>query len=345
MAVAQNIGVPWIMCQQENAPQPMLTTYSDDITGERFCLLSNVNDTQDANIDLQQDGHYFVPAWSVTLLGGCNKEIYNTAKNYGAFFDTYSNGVTGPVGLTDKGQINIDLSSNTWNYKTIFTPPSGTDPVVLDLLGMGKGHAWVNGNSLGRFWPSKIADSNGCDEDCNYRGIYKQDVTLTKCVSDCGNPSQRWYHIPRSFLNCDDDNTLILFEEMGGNPSQVSFQTVSVGSVCASVDEGSKLEVTCQAGKIISEIKFASFGDPKGTCYSLALLQQGSCHAPQTMSIVEQACVGRETCSIDVSAAKFGSIDCGISVRKRLAVHALCENEILFYKKLKLKKLAQEKTL
>ncbi|OMP02014.1 Glycoside hydrolase, family 35 [Corchorus capsularis] len=31
-------------------------------------------------MDLQQDGHYFVPAWSVTVLGGCNKEIYNTAK-------------------------------------------------------------------------------------------------------------------------------------------------------------------------------------------------------------------------------------------------------------------------
>ena len=35
---------------------------------------------EDANVDLQKDGKYFVPAWSVSILDGCNKEIYNTAK-------------------------------------------------------------------------------------------------------------------------------------------------------------------------------------------------------------------------------------------------------------------------
>lgn len=38
------------------------------------------------------------------------------------------------------------------------------------------------------------------------------------------------YHVPRSFLN-DGTNTLILFEEMGGNPSHVSFQTVVAAAV------------------------------------------------------------------------------------------------------------------
>lgn len=38
------------------------------------------------------------------------------------------------------------------------------------------------------------------------------------------------YHVPRSFLN-DGTNTLILFEEMGGNPSHVSFQTVAAAAV------------------------------------------------------------------------------------------------------------------
>jgi len=35
---------------------------------------------EDANVDLQKDGKYLVPAWSVSILDGCNKEIYNTAK-------------------------------------------------------------------------------------------------------------------------------------------------------------------------------------------------------------------------------------------------------------------------
>ncbi|KAK3012130.1 hypothetical protein RJ639_011754 [Escallonia herrerae] len=57
-----------------------LTTYTNAATGERVCFLSNLNTTQDAHIDLQKDGKYFVPAWSVSILEGCNKEIYNSAK-------------------------------------------------------------------------------------------------------------------------------------------------------------------------------------------------------------------------------------------------------------------------
>uniref|UniRef100_A0A5B7A024 Beta-galactosidase n=1 Tax=Davidia involucrata TaxID=16924 RepID=A0A5B7A024_DAVIN len=57
-----------------------LTTYANNATGEKVCFLSNIDGSKDANIDLQQDGKYFVPAWSVSILDGCNKEIYNTAK-------------------------------------------------------------------------------------------------------------------------------------------------------------------------------------------------------------------------------------------------------------------------
>lgn len=39
-----------------------------------------MNTTEDANVDLQKDGKYFVPAWSISVLAGCNMEIYNTAK-------------------------------------------------------------------------------------------------------------------------------------------------------------------------------------------------------------------------------------------------------------------------
>ena len=74
-------------------------------------------------------------------------------------------------------------------FQTTFQAPSGTEPVVVDLQGMGKGHAWVNGNSLGRFWPTLTADPNGCDGKCDYRGQYKEN----KCLSNCGNPTQRWY--------------------------------------------------------------------------------------------------------------------------------------------------------
>lgn len=60
---------------------------------------------------------------------------------------------------------------------------------MVDLQGMGKGYAWVNGHSLGRTWPSYNADKDGCSADpCDYRGEYSDQ----KCVTNCGKPSQRW---------------------------------------------------------------------------------------------------------------------------------------------------------
>lgn len=74
--------------------------------------------------------------------------------------------------------------------QTTFKAPLGTDAVVVDLQGLGKGEAWVNGQSLGRYWPSSIAE-DGCNATCDYRGPY----TNTKCVRNCGNPTQRWWDL------------------------------------------------------------------------------------------------------------------------------------------------------
>lgn len=64
----------------------------------------------------------------------------------------------------------------------------GTDPVVVDLMGLGKGYAWVNGYNIGRYWPAYVASQDGCSTKCDYRGAYE----ANKCLMNCGNPSQRW---------------------------------------------------------------------------------------------------------------------------------------------------------
>ena len=480
------------MCYTDKqlGPGVNLTTYTDSSSGQRFCFLSNTNKSgEPININLQNDGSFWLPAWSVSILDGCNKEIYNTAKvntqtslfvkkqsskhhnhnkltwlwapeamkdtlqgkgqfkasqlleqkqttsdvsdylwymttvgvnetknltlrvkttghvlhvyvnkkfvgshlgtasqlgftfespvvlsrgvniitllsatvglpNYGANYDSQPTGIVGgPVQLiaNDNSSVVNDLSSNQWSYKVglngetkrlydptsshapwrtshpgelptgrrmtwykaRFETPKGVDPVVVDLLGMGKGQAWVNGHSLGRFWPTVLADPNGCGGECDYRGDYNP----AKCVTNCGNSSQRWYHVPRSFLNNGKANTLILFEELGGNPQQVSVQTVSVGTLCGNANEGSTLELSCHGGKTISGIEFASFGDPVGKCGSFS---KGSCESQLSVSEVEKACVGKEACSIIVSEGTFGSTNCG-NVTGRLAVQASCE--------------------
>lgn len=80
------------------------------------------------------------------------------------------------------------------------------------------------------------------------------------------------------------NNNLTLFEEAGGDPTYVNLRTIAPGTVCGSVFERETLNLTCPGGKIF-KIKFASFGNPEGTCQSF---QKGSCEAPGTFDIVKQ---------------------------------------------------------
>ncbi|CAM8981567.1 unnamed protein product [Rhodiola kirilowii] len=278
-------------------------------------------------------------------------------KNYGPYFDLTPAGIAGPVNIIISRPANEtvikDLSAQNWTYKvgldglkdqlynssfdtskwfednlpvnqkltwykTTFKAPLGNEPVTLDLHGMGKGLAWINGNSLGRYWPSYIAsdDQSLCSLDpCDYRGPY----TNKKCVYNCNKPSQRYYHVPRSFLN-NNVNTLVLFEEFGGNPTQVNLQKLIVDTACGSAYEGKTLELSCN-GKAISSIKFAGYGAPRGTCGAFV---DGSCKGEKdALAIVKNTCVGKTGCTVNVTDNVFGPTSC-YGVEKKLIVEAQC---------------------
>jgi hypothetical protein len=94
----------------------------------------------------------------------------------------------------------------TW-YRATFPAPKGRAPVALDLGSMGKGLAWVNGRCLGRYWLAPIGDPRQ-----EWLGWLMTDPGL-------GEPTQRYYHVPREWLG--EANTLVLFEELGGDPAGV----------------------------------------------------------------------------------------------------------------------------
>lgn len=61
--------------------------------------------------------------------------------------------------------------------------------MVVDLEGLGRGFAWVNGHNIGRYWPAYLAAQDGCStEPCDYRGPY----SASKCSYNCGKPTQKW---------------------------------------------------------------------------------------------------------------------------------------------------------
>ncbi|KAH7835225.1 hypothetical protein Vadar_024108 [Vaccinium darrowii] len=254
----------------------------------------------------------------------------------GEFLQIYSIVENGTAGWTDLTQDAIP-SPFSW-YKAYFKAPDGTDPVALDLGSMGKGQAWVNGHHIGRYW-TKVAPKDGCQRTCDYRGPYNSD----KCTTNCGKPTQIWYHVPRSWLQASN-NSLALFEETGGNPLEISIKSHSTKVVCAQVSEShypplqmwshpdflngkisvnemiAKMHLQCDDGHKISSIQFASYGTPRGSCQKFS---KGNCHSPNSLSVVSEACVGRNSCSVGISNTVFGDDPCHGTV-KTLAVEARC---------------------
>lgn len=191
----------------------------------------------------------------VKMWQGSNKiSILSSAvglANQGTHYENWNVGVLGPVTLSGLNQGKRDLSNQKWTYqiglkgeslgvhsitgsssvewgsangaqpltwhKAYFSAPAGGAPVALDMGSMGKGQIWVNGRNAGRYWSYKASGSCG---GCSYTGTYSE----TKCQTNCGDISQRWYHVPRSWLN-PSGNLLVVLEEFGGDLSGVKLMT------------------------------------------------------------------------------------------------------------------------
>ncbi|CAH8338182.1 unnamed protein product [Eruca vesicaria subsp. sativa] len=190
----------------------------------------------------------------IKLHAGVNKiallSVVVGLPNVGKYFETWNKGVLGPVTLKGlnsgtwdmskwkwsnkvgvKGEalsLHTQTSSVRWNqgsfvvknqpltwYKSTFAAPAGNEPLAVDMNTMGKGQVWINGRNIGRHWPAYKAKGNSCGR-CNYAGTYD----AKKCLSNCGEASQRWYHVPRSWLKAQ--NSIVVFEEWGGDPNGIS---------------------------------------------------------------------------------------------------------------------------
>ncbi|PSS07352.1 Beta-galactosidase [Actinidia chinensis var. chinensis] len=310
----------------------------------------------------------------VNLRPGVNKiallSIAVGLPNIGPHFETWNAGVLGPVSLYGLNEGRRDLSWQKWTYKVglkgealslhslsgsstvewvegslvtqkqpltwykaIFNAPGGDEPLALDMNSMGKGQIWINGQSIGRYWPRYKASGN-CGT-CNYAGWFNE----KKCLRNCGEASQRWYHVPRSWLH-PKGNLLVVFEEWGGNPYGISLVKREMESVCTDIYEWQptltnwqlqssgkvnkplrpKAHLQCAPGQKISSIKFASFGTPEGVCGSF---HEGSCHAHHSYDVFQKYCIGQQSCAVPVVPEAFGGDPCP-DVMKKLSAEVIC---------------------
>ncbi|GER46934.1 beta-galactosidase [Striga asiatica] len=290
--------------------------------------------------------------------------------NVGPHFETRNVGVLGPVSLSGLNEGKRDLTWQKWSYKvglkgesmsihsltgstsvewvegsyvserqpltwykTTFNAADGNEPLALDMNTMSKGQIWINGQSIGRYWNQYKAF--GDCEPCNYAGSFNE----KKCLTSCGEASQRWYHVPRSWLY-PTGNLLVVFEEWGGDPYGVNLVKREVSSVCADIYEWQpnlmnwqmqasgkverplrpKAHLSCAPGQKITSIKFASFGTPQGYCGNFS---EGSCHAFHSYDVFDRYCVNQESCTVPITPEIFGGDPCA-NVMKKVSVEAIC---------------------
>ncbi|KAF5941912.1 hypothetical protein HYC85_019554 [Camellia sinensis] len=310
----------WVRVDQ---PVQLKQGYND------LVLLSETIGLQNYGAFLEKDGAGFKCPIKLTGFRNGDIDLSNSLWTYqvglkGEFMKIYTIDENETAGWTD---LTLDAIPSTFSwYKTYFDAPVGTEPVALNLESMGKGQAWVNGHHIGRYW-TLVAPKDGCQEICDYRGTYNSDK----------------YHVPRSWLQTSN-NLLVLFEETGGNPFQISIQSHSTDTICAQVSESHhpplrmwshpdfvngkisatelipEMNLQCDDGYTISSIEFASYGTPGGSCQKFS---RGNCHSPNSLSVVSQACQGRNSCSVGISNAVFGGDPCHGTV-KTLVVEAKC---------------------
>ncbi|MBA0756899.1 hypothetical protein Gotri_020037 [Gossypium trilobum] len=104
----------------------------------------------------------------------------------------------------------------TW-YKTTFKAPLGNNPIVVDLIGLGKGIAWVNVHDIGRYWPSAVADEDMCEPGtCDYRGQYN-DQSISKIeFASFGTPRGECGSFDKSEYESDEDVISIIKQKCVG---------------------------------------------------------------------------------------------------------------------------------
>jgi len=93
-------------------------------------------------------------------------------------------------------------------------------------------------------------------------------------------------------------------------------------SINPGLPKNNGLEISCGEEGFISDVLFASFGNPTGHC---GHYKRGSCHAADSETYVDKLCLGERSCNIPTGADFFGDPCPGVT--KWLSVAVQCNSE------------------
>ena len=80
--------------------------------------------------------------------------------------------------------------------------------------------------------------------------------------------------------------------------------TSTVTQICATAGESGYVVLTAPTGGLISEITFASYGTPKGSCGNFSI--NPNCHSVKSDSVPKARCIGQIGCAFSAANSYFG---------------------------------------
>lgn len=161
--------------------------------------------------------------------------------------------------------------------------------------------------------PFRIYGDTRCDEHYQVAGwgVTSQKICEDLCLADdrCSTFS----------LGLSGDQGCFLYSAGASCATEKGWSSGHRDTRCGTAEEDAATVLSCPFGSVISNVAFASYGTPAGSCYNFTV---GSCHGQSTKEIVEDLCLGENECTLSASSLVFGE-PCPI-VNKQLKVQIEC---------------------
>lgn len=96
----------------------------------------------------------------------------------------------------------------------------------------------------------------------------------------------------------------------GASVNAINFSSAITGMLCGNVNEGATLNLSAPQGSVFTNVEFASYGNPTGSCGNFTL---GSCNSSNSVGVVSTAALGQNSFSLAATNANFGDPCIGIA--------------------------------
>jgi gliding motility-associated-like protein len=189
--------------------------------------------------------------------------------------------------------------NNLLNLITQDTIKACGDSVLVSATSGMNTYNWSNGKTTASIFAKST-------------GWYK--VTATNSAGNAVTDSVFVSIVKANILNIDTAICLGRSVRLRADTISLNYTT---GITCLEIQENNSGILQGPLGSIISNINFASYGTPTGSCNSYNI---SSCSAANSFSIVSNLCIGNNLCNLSATNSVFGD-PCG-GIYKRLYVSA-----------------------